>query len=95
MINKNILNRIFSVSYGHTTKFPEMAERVRNGSRTAQRFFSALDLKFSALDRLGSNDLVNAFRFLREAIRGWDVLPMTTQEWSAFYKAAKRYLFAA
>jgi hypothetical protein len=68
-----------------------MAERVRSGSRTAQLYFSALDLKSAALDRLGSNDLVNAFRLLRKATRAWDVLPIAMEEWLAFCSAAKRY----
>jgi hypothetical protein len=72
-------------------KIAEMTERVRNGSKTAPLFFSALDLKSAALDRLGSNDLVNAFRFLRKATRTWEVLPIAVLEWSAFCSAANRY----
>ncbi len=74
------------------TKFPEMVERARSGSKAAEDFLKAHDMQEAACQALLQNDYSEAFRLFRTARKVWDLLPIDEHARKRFYEAAMAVL---
>ena len=71
-------------------KMPEMFERAANGSKTASRFVTGMQLLSDAEECLNTGPASKALYLLNLSNKSWDLLPVDGSTFEEFYKLASQ-----